>query len=223
MAGSPDHGGSQYPGRSRLTAGGAKNLGGLIARDLAAAGAKAIAIHSNSPASRSDADKMLADLKAPGAEAVAFQADLTSADANAKLFADTIAAIGKSGIAINTVGKVLKKPIVDTSEDKFDATFAVNTKAAYFFIKEAGLHLNDNGKLLTLVTSLRGACTPFYSTYAGSKAAVEHFNRAASKEYGARGTSVNIVGPGPMNTPFFYGQKRRTLRRITNLRQPFPR
>ncbi|UMM08985.1 SDR family oxidoreductase [Gluconobacter frateurii] len=194
-------------GKTVLIAGGAKNLGGLIARELAAAGAKAIAIHYNSPASKQDADKTVADLKAAGVQAVSFQADLTTAAANTKLFADTVAAIGKPDIAINTVGKVLKKPIADTSEDEFDAMFAVNTKAAYFFIKEAGIHLNDNGKLLTLVTSLLGAYTPFYSTYAGSKAAVEHFTRAASKEYGARGISVNAIGPGPMDTPFFYGQE----------------
>ncbi|MCP1231539.1 SDR family oxidoreductase [Acetobacter indonesiensis] len=194
-------------GKTVLIAGGAKNLGSLIARDLAAAGAKAIAIHYNSDASKADAEKTLAVLKDAGVQAVAFQADLTTAAATTKLFTDTIAAIGKLDIAINTVGKVLKKPIAETSESEFDAMFAVNTKAAYFFIKEAGLHLNDNGKLVTLVTSLLGAYTPFYSTYAGSKAAVEHFTRAASKEYGARGISVNAIGPGPMDTPFFYGQE----------------
>jgi len=62
--------------------------------------------------------------------------------------------------------------------------FAITAKAAYFFIKEAGRYLNDNGKLLTIVTSLLGAYTPFSSTYAGSKAAVEHVTRAAPKESG---------------------------------------
>lgn len=82
--------------------------------------------------------------------------------------------------------------------------FAFNAKAAYFFIKKAGRYLNDNGKLLTIVTSLLGAYMPFYSTYAGSKAAVEHVTRAASKEFGTRGISVNAIGLGPMDTPFFY-------------------
>ena len=194
-------------GKTVLIAGGAKNLGGLIARDLAAHGARAIAIHYNSATSRAEADSTIADLKAAGVQAVAFQADLSTAAATAKLFSDTIAAIDRPDIAINTVGKVLKKPIAETSEEEYDEMFAVNTKAAFFFIKEAGKHLNDHGKLLTLVTSLLGAYTPFYSTYAGSKAAVEHFTRAASKEYGARGISVNAIGPGPMDTPFFYGQE----------------
>lgn len=194
-------------GKTVLIAGGAKNLGGLIARDLAEHGAKAIAIHYHSAASKTEADATVAAVKAAGAQAAAFQADLTQPGAVAKLFADAKAAFGAPDIAINTVGKVLKKPIADTTDEEFDAMFAINTKVAYQFIREAGKHLADNGKLLTLVTSLLGAYTPFYSTYAGSKAAVEHFTRAASKEYGARGISVNAIGPGPMDTPFFYGQE----------------
>jgi NAD(P)-dependent dehydrogenase (short-subunit alcohol dehydrogenase family) len=80
----------------------------------------------------------------------------------------------------------------------------VNAKSAFFFIKEAGRHLNDNGKICNVVTSLLGAFTPFYAAYAGTKAPVEHFTRAASKEFGGRGISVTAIGPGPMNTPFFY-------------------
>ena len=83
---------------------------------------------------------------------MAIQADLTTAAAVEKLFADAIAAVGKPDIAINTVGKVLKKPITEISEAEYDEMSAVNAKTAFFFIKEAGKQVNDNGKLLTLVT-----------------------------------------------------------------------
>lgn len=191
-------------GKTALIAGGAKNLGGLIARDLAAHGAKAIAIHYNSAASKAAADATIADIKAVGAAAHVFQADLAGAAAMEKLFADARAAMGGIDIAINTVGKVLKKPIAEISEAEFDEMSAVNSKSAFFFIKEAGKSLNDNGKLVTLVTSLLGAFTPFYAAYAGGKAPVEHYTRAAAKEFGARGISVTAIGPGPMDTPFFY-------------------
>ncbi|MBB2201032.1 SDR family oxidoreductase [Gluconacetobacter tumulisoli] len=191
-------------GKTVLIAGGAKNLGGLVARDLAARGARAVAIHYNSAASRDAADETVAAIRAAGAEAAAFQADLTTAGAMETLFADAIRAFGRPDIAINTVGKVLKKPIVDTDEAEYDAMAAINAKSAFFFLREAGRHVNDGGKVLTLVTSLLGAYTPFYATYAGTKASVEHFTRAASKEFGTRGISVNAVGPGPMDTPFFY-------------------
>lgn len=191
-------------GKVALIAGGAKNLGGLIARDLAGQGARAVAIHYNSAASRADAEATVAAVQAAGAKAVALQGDLTRADAMERLFADAIAAVGRPDIAINTVGKVLKKPIAEISEAEYDDMSAVNAKTAFFFLKEAGKHVNDNGKVVTLVTSLLGAFTPFYASYAGTKAPVEHFTRAAAKEFGARGISVTAVGPGPMDTPFFY-------------------
>jgi NAD(P)-dependent dehydrogenase (short-subunit alcohol dehydrogenase family) len=191
-------------GKTVLIAGGAKNLGGLIARDLAEHGAKAVAVHYNSGASKAEADATVAAVQAAGAKAVALQANLTSAGAMEKLFADAIAALGRPDIAINTVGKVLKKPIVEISEAEYDEMSAVNAKSAFFFLKEAGKHVNDNGKVCTLVTSLLGAFTPFYAAYAGTKAPVEHFTRAAAKEFGERGISVTAIGPGPMDTPFFY-------------------
>ena len=191
-------------GKIALIAGGAKNLGGLIARDLAEQGARAVAIHYNSTASKDEADATVAAIRAGGTQAVALQADLTTAGAVEKLFADAIAAVGKPDIAINTVGKVLKKPLAEVSEAEYDEMTAVNSKAAFFFLKEAGRHVNDHGKICTLVTSLLGAFTPFYAAYAGTKAPVEHYTRAAAKEFGTRGISVTAVGPGPMDTSFFY-------------------
>lgn len=191
-------------GKTVLIAGGAKNLGGLIARDFALQGARAIAIHYNSDATRKDAEATVSAVKAAGAEAVAFQADLTSAAAMKKLFEEAVMAVGKPDIAINTVGKVLKKPMADVTEAEFDEMSAINAKSAFFFLKEAGKHVSNNGKICTLVTSLLGAYTPFYAAYAGMKAPVEHFTRAASKELGVRGISVTAIGPGPMDTPFFY-------------------
>ena len=81
-------------GKTVLIAGGAKNLGGLIARDLAAQGAKAVAIHYNTGATKPAADETVAAIKAAGAEAFAFQADLTTAGAVEKLFTDAVAAMG---------------------------------------------------------------------------------------------------------------------------------
>lgn len=191
-------------GKTVLIAGGAKNLGGLLARDLAEHGAKAVAIHYNSAASQADAERTVQAIEQAGAKAIALQGDLSTAGGVERLFEQAIAAIGRPDIAINTVGKVLKKPITEISEAEYDEMSAVNAKAAFFFLKECGRHVNDHGKVCTIVSSLLGAFTPFYASYAGTKAPVEHFTRAAAKEFGARGISVTAVGPGPMDTPFFY-------------------
>ncbi|MET3732728.1 SDR family oxidoreductase [Moheibacter stercoris] len=193
-------------GKVVLIAGGAKNLGGLLSRNFAEKGAK-IAIHYNSDSTKVDAQKTLEDIQNMGGEAFLFKADLTKVENIKKLFEETKSKFGKIDIAINTVGMVLKKPFLDTTEEDYDTMFEVNSKVAYFFIQEAGRNLSDNGKICTILTSLLAAYTGLYSTYAGAKAPVEHFTRMASKEFGNRGISVTGVAPGPMDTPFFYGQE----------------
>lgn len=193
-------------GKVVLIAGGAKNLGGLLSRNFAQKGAK-VAVHYNSDSTKEDAEKTLADITNAGGEAFIFQADLTKVENISKLFEASKQKFGGIDIAINTVGMVLKKPFLETTEADYDTMFDINSKVAYFFIQEAGKHLNDNGKINTIVTSLLAAYTGLYSTYAGAKAPVEHFTRMASKEFGERGISVSAVAPGPMDTPFFYGQE----------------
>jgi len=193
-------------GKVALVAGGAKNLGGLISRTFASDGAKVI-VHYNSDATRASAEETVAAIADAGSEAIAIQGDLTKAANVARLFKQGKTRFGSIDIAVNTVGKVLRKPIIETTEDEYDEMLAVNGKTAYFFIKEAGRTLNEDGKIVTIVTSLLAAFTDGYSTYAGGKAPVEHFTRAAAKEFAPRRISVTALGPGPMDTPFFYGQE----------------
>ncbi|WP_102158267.1 SDR family oxidoreductase [Zhihengliuella halotolerans] len=189
-----------------LVAGGGKNLGGLVSRQMAEAGAD-VAIHFNSESTRPEAEETLAAVEAAGRRGVLLGGDLTVPANVEKLFADAEEALGRVDVAVNTVGKVLRKPIVETTEDEYDSMFDINAKAAYFFIKEAGQRLNDGGKIVTIATSLLAAFTDGYSTYAGGKSPVEHFTRAGAKEFADRGISVTSIAPGPMDTPFFYGQE----------------
>ena len=190
-----------------LIGGGAKNLGGLIIRDMAKQGAKAVTVHYNSDNTKAAAEETVGAVKALGADAFAFQADLTHPENMTRLFDETIEKFGGIDIAINTTGMVIKKPFTEIQESDYDKIHAINAKGAFFFMQEAGKKLNDQGKLCTIVTSLLAAFTGYYSIYAGSKAPVEHYTRAASKEFGERGISVTAVAPGPMETPFFYGQE----------------
>jgi NAD(P)-dependent dehydrogenase (short-subunit alcohol dehydrogenase family) len=197
---------SELAGKSAVVAAGAKNLGGLISTTLARNGVN-VAVHYNSAATEVDADRTVAEASAAGVKAVKVQGDLTVPANITALFDAAVDAFGGVDIAINTVGKVLRKPILETTEAEYDSMFDINAKAAYFFIAEAGRRLNDGGSLTTIVTSLLAAYTDGYSTYAGAKSPVEHFVRAASKEFAARLINVNNIAPGPMDTPFFYPQE----------------
>ncbi|CEJ81454.1 Putative Short chain dehydrogenase [[Torrubiella] hemipterigena] len=195
-------------GKVAIVTGGAKNLGAEIARELGALGAS-LALHYNSDKSKDDADKLGAELQQsfPSIKVKFYQANLTTEAAVNGLFLDVLADFGKIDIVVNTVGKVLKKSIIDISEAEYDEMFAVNSKSAFLILKAGAQHVADGGKIITIVTSLLAAFTGFYTSYAGSKAPVEHFTRGVAKELQPRGISVNAVAPGPMDTPFFYPQE----------------
>ncbi|KAJ5832222.1 hypothetical protein N7474_000533 [Penicillium riverlandense] len=195
-------------GKVALITGGVKNLGAQTALELAGAGAN-LALHHHSSFSQKDAATLQAKLKEknPSIKVSIYQGDLTSASAVTKLFQDALKDFGHIDIVVNTVGKVLKKPITEISEEEYDTMFAVNSKTAFFVLKEAAAHVTDGGKIITIVTALLGAFTGYYTSYAGSKAPVEHFTRGVCKELQSRRISVNNIAPGPMDTPFFYPQE----------------
>jgi NAD(P)-dependent dehydrogenase (short-subunit alcohol dehydrogenase family) len=110
--------------KTALITGGAKNLGAQIARELAGCGAN-LAIHYNSPSSEADAQRLEVELrgKYPSIKIAIYQGDLKSADAVTKLFYETLRDFGSVNVVVNTVGKVLKKPILEISEGEYDDMF----------------------------------------------------------------------------------------------------
>ena len=63
-------------GKVALVTGGGKNLGGLISRQMAEAGAM-VAVHYNSPGSRRDAEDTVRAIQRAGGNGVVFKGDLT--------------------------------------------------------------------------------------------------------------------------------------------------
>lgn len=112
-------------GKVALIAGGVKNLGAESARELAGAGAD-LALHYNSASSKHNAAELETELKQkyPNLKVAFYQGDLTTASAVEKLFQSVLKDFGKVDIVINTVGKVLKKPITEISEEEYDSMFA---------------------------------------------------------------------------------------------------
>lgn len=112
-------------GQTALITGGGKNLGAEIARSLAKEGAD-LALHYNSASSKHSAtsvrDELLSTCR--NLNISIHQGDLTTGAAVESLFEDIITRHGKLNIVVNTVGMVLKKPIVEISEADYDTMFA---------------------------------------------------------------------------------------------------
>lgn len=190
-------------GKTILVTGGAKNLGGSISRNLAAAGAS-VAVHYHSGSDKGLAEDTAAACIALGGNAFAIEADLTSVAEIRRVLDSVISRYGSLYATVNTAGLAKGNPMTEVTEDEYDTHFAINAKSAFFIMAETAKRVDDGGKILNFVSSLLAAYTGRYSVYAGSKAPVEHFTRALSKELAGRRVSVNNLAPGPMDTSFFW-------------------
>ncbi|GAB2814111.1 SDR family oxidoreductase [Actinocorallia aurea] len=190
-------------GKTVLVTGGAKNLGGAVSRELAAAGAN-VAVHFHSRSDKDLAEETVAACVAAGGGAFAIEADLTSVPEIRRVLDTVVDRFGGIYATVNTAGLAKGAPMTEVTEAEYDAHFAVNAKAAFFVMAETAKRIDEGGRIVNFVSSLLAAYTGRYSVYAGSKAPVEHFTRALSKELAGRNVSVNNLAPGPMETSFFW-------------------
>ncbi len=120
-------------------------------------------VHYNSDSSRAKAEDLVAHINAGPGKAFAIQADLTKVSEVERVFDAVIQQFGRIDYSINTAGMVLKKPLTAVTEEEYDRMFAVNSKAAFFVMREAARRIEDGGKIITIVTSLLAAYTGLYS------------------------------------------------------------
>ena len=192
-------------GKVAIVTGGSANLGELFAHALAADGANVV-VHYNSARRADEAAGVVAALESQhGVTTMSFQGDLTDVVTISALADATIARFGHWDILVNTSGLIVRKPLAETTEEEFDNSFAINARIPFFLMREAFSKIADHGRIINLVTTQVAVTAPTYSAYAGSKAPVEHFTKAFSKEIGSRGVTVNCVAPGPQKTSFLYG------------------
>ncbi|MFD6098105.1 SDR family NAD(P)-dependent oxidoreductase [Nocardiopsis flavescens] len=88
-----------------------------------------------------------------------------------------------------------------TTEEHFDATFAVNVRGTLFTVQKALPLLNDGASVVLTGSTAADRGLDAFGAYAASKAAVRSFARTWSTELKGRGIRVNVVSPGMIDTP----------------------
>jgi NAD(P)-dependent dehydrogenase (short-subunit alcohol dehydrogenase family) len=94
-------------------------------------------------------------------------------------------------------------PLGSVSEAHFDKLFDINVKGLLFSVQKALPLFRDGGSIVlnASVVSLKGF--PAASVYSATKAAVRSFARTWTTDLKDRKIRVNVVSPGPIDTPIF--------------------
>lgn len=180
---------AHFKSKQVLVTGGSRGIGAAIVRRFAREGATVEFTYSGSKAA---AEAVAAEI---GAKAV--QVD----SANREAVTAHIASCGALDILVVNAGVVEFGDPTTIAPEAIERLFAVNIHAPYFAAVEAAKKMRDNGRIL-IIGSVNGdtALFPGMTAYAVSKSAVQGLARGLSRDLGARGITVNVVQPGPVDT-----------------------
>ena len=191
-------------GKVALVTGASRGIGAEIALALARAGAKVVV---NYVQNQSAADNVCAEILKHHGECIAVQANVSDPAAVKILFAQSISHFGSIDLLINNAGILLFKEITNIQDDEFDRIIDINFKSVFYALREASTKISDNGRVVTISSTVTRMMLPRYGAYAATKAAIEQLTRTFAREMGVRGITANIVSPGPVDTELFRAGK----------------
>lgn len=110
---------------------------------------------------------------------------------------------GKIDVLVVNAGIFLAAPLADFTEDMFDQTSDINFKGVFFSVQKALPYLNDGASIILTSTALNEKGLGIAAAYSASKAAVRSLARSFSSELLDRRIRVNVLSPGPIDTPIF--------------------
>ncbi len=140
-------------------------------------------------------------VKIIGANVTAVRGDASNLADLDQLYAQIKQEKGRLDIVFANAGVGHLAPLGSITEEQYDQTFNVNVKGLLFTVQKA-LPLIPNGGSIILnasIVSMKGMAA--FSVYSATKAAVRSFARTWTTDLKDRKIRVNVVSPGPIQTP----------------------
>jgi len=181
-------------GKIALVTGGTSGIGLATAKRFVTEGAKVIITGRRK-------EVLDTAVKEIGPGATGIQADAGKLADLDKLFAQIKQQFGHIDTLFANAGGGEFAPIDKVTEEHFDKTFDTNVKGVFFTVQKA-LPLMPDGATIVLnasIVSIKGM--PAFGVYSATKAAVRSFARTWTNELKDRQIRVNVVSPGPIDTP----------------------
>lgn len=203
-----------------LITGGSRGLGRSMAQHLAARGVGVILTYRE----RADeAARVVQAIEESGGTAVALPLDLSQVSHFAA-FAQSVERVlaerfqrSRFDYLVNNAGMAGNAPLIEVTEEQFDALMTVHFKSTLFLTQKLVPLLVDGGRILNVSSGLTRITMPTFGVYAAMKGAVEVLTRYFAAELAPRQITVNTLAPGAIETDFaggFVRDNREVNRRI---------
>jgi NAD(P)-dependent dehydrogenase (short-subunit alcohol dehydrogenase family) len=185
-------------GKIALVTGGNSGIGLATAREFVEEGAF-VYITARRQAELDEAVKSL------GPQAKGIKTDVSKLNELEALFTQISDDKGRIDVLFVNAGVAAFLPLGSITEEHFDQHFDTNVKGLLFTVQKA-LPLIPNGGSIILNASIESKQgKPAFSVYSATKAAVRSFARGWTADLKDRGIRVNVISPGPIDTPGLNG------------------
>ncbi|MBI2893631.1 MAG: SDR family oxidoreductase [Deltaproteobacteria bacterium] len=185
-------------GSVAVVTGGGRGIGRAIALALAEAGA-AVAVAARTA---EELDRVVDEIRAAGGRGLALVADVTKAGEVDELARATEAALGPPQVLVNDAGIVVRAPLVETSEEDWDAVMATNVKGAFLCCRSflPGMIRRMRGRIVNIASISGRLGTRQLAAYCASKWALVGLTKALAEEVREHSIQVNAIAPGSVAT-----------------------
>jgi NAD(P)-dependent dehydrogenase (short-subunit alcohol dehydrogenase family) len=185
-----------FAGRVAIITGAARGLGRAVAVRLIERGAR-VAVNVR------DAERAEAVAKELGPQALAVPGDIAAPDVPDAIVRQTLDRFGRIDILVNNAALATSTRFGDLSADEWRLALEVNVTAPFLLTKAVlpAMKAQQYGRIVNISsTAGKTVSTLGGAHYTTSKAALQGLTRAAAKELGTFGITVNAVCPGMIDT-----------------------
>ncbi len=151
-----------------------------------------------------EGEKLATELRKLGAEAEFFRSDVRHEEDVRTLIDKTVARFGRLDVAVNNAGtEGALGPVTEQTAESYAAIFDTNVLGTLLSMKhELRIMLaQGHGSIINLSSVVGHIGAAGASIYGASKHAVEGLTKSAALEVAGSGVRVNVVAPGPVDTP----------------------
>jgi NAD(P)-dependent dehydrogenase (short-subunit alcohol dehydrogenase family) len=140
-------------------------------------------------------------VKEIGSNVTAVQGDVAKLPDLDRLYETIKSKKGRIDVLFANAGTGEFASIDSVTESHFDKIFNINVKGALFTVQKGLPLLKDGGSIIMTgsVASVKGLEN--FGVYNASKAAIRSFARTWTVDLKARKIRVNVISPGPIDTP----------------------
>lgn len=184
-----------------IITGAASGIGLATAKRMGSEGARVVIANLD----QAKCDVAAKEVLAAGApDCLASACDISQEEQVIATVQATLDKFGRLDIVVNNAGLMIFKPLEEHNSEDWLKILHVDLLGAFFFTKQAFLHMKPGGAIVNVSSIHAEETTPLVASYAAAKAAMLSLTRSSAIEGKPKGLRANAVLPGAVDTPMLW-------------------